>query len=175
MKACSHFSMGIIKPFFLCHFVFALQYPNMRYHVSPGVCPPQIVIAAPWPNSGHRELPSVELVPKVLQGKGISRSHCSPSSSLIFYQYLCPYGKFSVVICSRDYNQRPCLQMASVAMLISPVLASGRYTVPLCQRGTEDCVEYFGICKILFFNKMCMMEKLPLVDVIICDDSNQDR
>ena len=47
-KACSHFSMGIIKPFFLCHFVFALQYPNMRYHVSPGVCPPQIVIAAPW-------------------------------------------------------------------------------------------------------------------------------
>ena len=26
-------------------------------------------------------------------------------------------------------------------------------------------------CKILFFNKMCMMEKLPFVDVIICDDS----
>ena len=65
--------------------------------------------------------------------------------------------------------------MVSVAMLISPVLASGKCTVPLCQRGTEDCVEYFGICKILFFNKMCMMEKLPLVNVIICDDSKHDQ
>ena len=150
MKACSHFTMGIIKPFFLCHFVFALQYPNMRYHVPPGVCPLQIVIVPPWPNSGHRELPSVELVPKVLQGKGISRSHCSPSSLFIFYQYLCPYGEFSVVICSREYNQRPCLQMVSIAMLISPVLASGRCTVPLCQRGTEDCVKYFEFVKFCF-------------------------
>lgn len=125
----------------------------MRYHVPPhppGICPPQIVIVTPWPNWGHRELRSVELVPKVLQGKGISRSRCSPSSSLIVYQYLCPYGEFSVVICSREYNQRPCLQMVSVAMLISPVLASGRYTVPLCQKGTEDCVKYFESVKLCF-------------------------
>ena len=150
MKACSHFTMGIIKPFFLGHFVFALQYPNMRYHVPPGVCPLQIVMVPPWPNSGHRELPSVELVPKVLQGKGISRSHCSPSSSLIFYQYLCPCGEFSVVICSREYNQWPCLQMVSVAMLIASVLASGRCTVLLCQRGIENCVKYFQFVKFCF-------------------------
>ena len=122
----------------------------MRYHVPPGVCPPQIVIVTPWPNSGRRELPLVELVPKVPRGQGISRNQCSPSSSLVFYQYLCPHGKFSVVICSREYNQRPCLQMVSAVMLISPVLPSGRCTVPLCQRGTEDCVKYFEFVKFCF-------------------------
>ena len=132
----------------------------MRYHVPTGVCPPQIVIAAPWPNSGCRELPSVELVPKVTQGKGISRSHCSPSSLLIFNQNLCHYSEFFLVICSREYNQRPCLQMVSVALMISPVLASGICTVPLHQRGTEDCVKYLEFVKFCFPIK-CVWWKNP--------------
>lgn len=40
--------------------------------------------------------------------------------------------------------------------------------------GNRKLCKIFSICKILFLNKMCMMEKLPLVDVIICDDYKHD-
>ena len=115
----------------LCYFVFLLQQPCMRYQFPAGVCPPQIVTVTPWAKLRQQGTSFSGTCSIGSQGKGISRSHCSPYSSVIFYQYLCPCGEFSVVFCSRENNQRPFLQTISVAMLILPVLASERWTVPI--------------------------------------------
>ena len=122
-------AVSVFAPVYLLYFPCNTLTWDTRY---PQVSVPhKLWLSHPGPNSGNRELPLVELVPLVPQGKGISRSHCSPYSSVIFYQYLCPCGEFSVVFCSRENNQRPFLQTISVAMLILPVLASERCTLPL--------------------------------------------
>ena len=133
----------------------------MRNHVSAGFCPPQIVIATPWARFRPQGTSFSGTCAKVPQGRGVCRSHFSTSSSIIFYQNLFPCGEFSVVLCSKEYHQRPCLQRVSVALLISPVLANGRYTVPLMSESYRCLCKIFSICK-MFFNKVCMMEKLTL-------------
>ena len=122
-------AVAVFAPVYLLYFpcntlIWDTRYPQVSV-------PHKLCLPHPGPNSGHGDLPSVELDPMVPQGKRISRIHCSPYSSIIFYQYLCSCGEFSVVTCSMKYNQRPCLQTVSVSMLISLVLASERCTVPL--------------------------------------------
>lgn len=139
------------QPFFLCKLYIYPAIPNVRYQVPAGVCHPQIVIAALSRNSGHRELPSVELVPRYLKEKDYVRVIVT-SSSIIF-------AKTCVLVVSSLWTLRGNTTLGVVINSFScyPDLTSlspnGKMYLPLMSETNRRLCKIFLICTVLCFNK----------------------
>ena len=127
----------------------------MRYQVTAAVWLQPVVIPAAWPKSGHGELSSLELVPVVSQGRGVSRIHCSLSGLLMLL--LIPVPLWQVLYCQLEKGKQPQALFTYGFSCYAGVTSLGKWrcTVPLISERNR------GICKLLniFFNKMFMLEK----------------
>ena len=139
--------MWKVKLFFLCNFISALQYPNMRNQVLAGVCPPQIVIATTWAKLRPRELPSVELVPRYLKEEEYVGVIFQPPVQLYFtkicFLVVSSLWSFAVRNITRDlvYREFQLLCWSHQSWQMEDILYHS------CQRGTGDCVKYFQFVK----------------------------